>query len=182
MRPPEPPPGIPPTAQFEITVDDPDPFADLPAWKQKIADVVVELAPRYSVDPAPRARGHRRRIQLRVHGALGQGCARLDAAHSGDGDALQRARCVQREGQRARRSCLPALAARVLSRPGATSRRRPTTRARRPSTSIAAFHPMRRHVTMFDAFSDCSARTCIRTMRASSTRHRSSSRDLPRGS
>jgi TPR repeat protein len=51
MRPPEPPTGIPPTAQFEITLDEPDPFADLPAWKQKIADVVVELAPRYSVNP-----------------------------------------------------------------------------------------------------------------------------------
>lgn len=51
MRPPEPPPGIPPSAQFEITLDDPDPLADLPAWKQKIADVVVELAPRYSVNP-----------------------------------------------------------------------------------------------------------------------------------
>ncbi len=51
MRPREQPSGIPLTAQFEITVDDPDPFADLPAWKQKIADVVVELAPRYSVNP-----------------------------------------------------------------------------------------------------------------------------------
>ena len=51
MRPPEPPPGVPPTAQFEIRLDDADPFADLPAWKQKIANVVVELAPRYSVDP-----------------------------------------------------------------------------------------------------------------------------------
>ena len=44
-------PGIPPSAEFEITLDDPDPFADLPPWKQKIADVVAELAPRYSVNP-----------------------------------------------------------------------------------------------------------------------------------
>jgi hypothetical protein len=51
MRPPEPSPGIPPTAHFEIRLDDPDPFAGMPAWKQKIADVVVEMAPRYSVDP-----------------------------------------------------------------------------------------------------------------------------------
>ena len=51
MRPPEPVPGIPPSAEFEITLDDPDPFADLPPWKQKIADVVAELAPRYAVDP-----------------------------------------------------------------------------------------------------------------------------------
>ena len=51
MRPADSPPGIPPTALFEITLDDPDPFADLPAWKQKIADVVAELAPRYAIDP-----------------------------------------------------------------------------------------------------------------------------------
>jgi soluble lytic murein transglycosylase-like protein len=29
----------------------PDSFADLPAWKRKIADVVASLAPRYAVDP-----------------------------------------------------------------------------------------------------------------------------------
>jgi len=42
---------VPPTAEFEIVVDDPDPFADLPKWKREIANVVIELAPRYSVDP-----------------------------------------------------------------------------------------------------------------------------------
>ncbi len=51
MRPPEPPPRIPPSADFQITIDDPDPFASLPPWKQKIADVVIEMAPRYEVDP-----------------------------------------------------------------------------------------------------------------------------------
>jgi hypothetical protein len=51
MRPPEAAAGLPPSADFEITLDDPDPFADLPPWKQKIADVVAELAPRYSVNP-----------------------------------------------------------------------------------------------------------------------------------
>ena len=32
-------------------LDEPDPFAGLPPWKQKIADVVGKLAPVYSVDP-----------------------------------------------------------------------------------------------------------------------------------
>jgi Transglycosylase SLT domain len=48
MRPPASPPDIPSAAN---TLDEPDPFADLPPWKQKIAKVVIELAPRYSVDP-----------------------------------------------------------------------------------------------------------------------------------
>ncbi|MEO8751679.1 MAG: transglycosylase SLT domain-containing protein [Casimicrobiaceae bacterium] len=51
MRPPEPAMEIPPSADFAIVVDDVDPFATLPPWKQKIADVVNELAPRYSVNP-----------------------------------------------------------------------------------------------------------------------------------
>src|SRR5690606_23089274 len=51
MRPPDPPPGLPPSAEFEIALDDPDPFAALPPWKQKIAEVVAELAPRYAVNP-----------------------------------------------------------------------------------------------------------------------------------
>jgi soluble lytic murein transglycosylase-like protein len=40
-----------PVADFPITVESDDPFARLPAWKQKIAEVVKELAPRYSVEP-----------------------------------------------------------------------------------------------------------------------------------
>jgi TPR repeat protein len=31
--------------------DVPDPFADLPPWKQQIADMVAKLAPRYDVEP-----------------------------------------------------------------------------------------------------------------------------------
>jgi hypothetical protein len=47
MRPPEPPPREPePVAEFE-----PDPFAELPPWKRKIADQVILLAPRYALDP-----------------------------------------------------------------------------------------------------------------------------------
>lgn len=41
-----------PTADFAIIVEYDDPFAELPAWKQKIADVVRELAPRYSIEPS----------------------------------------------------------------------------------------------------------------------------------
>lgn len=41
--------GIPESADFAVKVD--DPFADLPSWKQKIAGVVNELAPRYAVNP-----------------------------------------------------------------------------------------------------------------------------------
>jgi TPR repeat protein len=32
-------------------VDEPDPFADLPRWKQVVADLVHKTAPRYGVDP-----------------------------------------------------------------------------------------------------------------------------------
>ena len=47
MRPPEPPPQ-----QTELAADDgPDPFAGLPPWKQKIANQVALLAPRYALDP-----------------------------------------------------------------------------------------------------------------------------------
>jgi Transglycosylase SLT domain/Sel1 repeat len=42
---------IPPSAEFEIAMDDPDPLADMPRWKKKIADVVEKLAPRYAVNP-----------------------------------------------------------------------------------------------------------------------------------
>jgi len=49
MRPPMPPP---PETQIADDVDDgPDPFANLPADKRKIADVVDRLAPRYGIDP-----------------------------------------------------------------------------------------------------------------------------------
>lgn len=51
MRPIENVAALPPSAQFAITLDDPDPLLDLPPWKRKIADVVLELAPRYAVDP-----------------------------------------------------------------------------------------------------------------------------------
>lgn len=43
--------GIPPSADFEITFDNPNPFVDLPQWKQRIADIVAKLAPEYAVDP-----------------------------------------------------------------------------------------------------------------------------------
>jgi TPR repeat protein len=48
MRPPSRPE---PQMSAEINIDDPDPFADLPSWKQKIADVVNKLAPAYLVSP-----------------------------------------------------------------------------------------------------------------------------------
>jgi soluble lytic murein transglycosylase-like protein len=51
MRPPAPAAESLPSADFAITVEDDDPFARMPAWKQKIADVVKELAPRYAVEP-----------------------------------------------------------------------------------------------------------------------------------
>ena len=35
----------------EAPDDGPDPFADLPPWKQKIADVVTQIAPRYGIEP-----------------------------------------------------------------------------------------------------------------------------------
>ncbi len=45
MRPPE---SDPPVALMD---DSPDPFADLPAGKRKIADLVVKAAPQFKVDP-----------------------------------------------------------------------------------------------------------------------------------
>ncbi len=51
MRPDEPPPGIPPTADFAIKLDGLDAIDQWPAWKRQIASVVVELAPRYAIDP-----------------------------------------------------------------------------------------------------------------------------------
>ncbi|MDQ2916875.1 MAG: transglycosylase SLT domain-containing protein [Casimicrobiaceae bacterium] len=53
MRPVEPPPlEPPPEPQIADAVDyGPDPFDDLPPWKQKIADLVAQLAPRYGIEP-----------------------------------------------------------------------------------------------------------------------------------
>jgi soluble lytic murein transglycosylase-like protein len=42
----------PPWVDAEPPVDEgPDYFADLPAWKKQIADIVAVLAPRYAIDP-----------------------------------------------------------------------------------------------------------------------------------
>ncbi|NDP41157.1 MAG: transglycosylase SLT domain-containing protein [Aromatoleum sp.] len=55
MRPREPPPAAPDVAPAPVLVEtpepDPDPFAALPPWKRRIADVVDRLAPAYSVNP-----------------------------------------------------------------------------------------------------------------------------------
>jgi TPR repeat protein len=48
MRPVEPPPPDPALADAD---DGPDPFADLPPDKQKIADLVERVAPRYGIEP-----------------------------------------------------------------------------------------------------------------------------------
>ena len=52
MRPPEPTPESldPPSTPIEAVPAGPDPFADLPTWKQRIADRVAKLAPQYAVD------------------------------------------------------------------------------------------------------------------------------------
>ncbi len=42
--------AAPSTSDAVATVE-PDPFAELPPWKQKIADQVTKLAPRYALDP-----------------------------------------------------------------------------------------------------------------------------------
>ncbi|MEO9135637.1 MAG: transglycosylase SLT domain-containing protein [Casimicrobiaceae bacterium] len=55
MRPPEPPPeSIQQAESFDegdAFADLPDPFADLPPYKQKIADLVTRMAPRYGIEP-----------------------------------------------------------------------------------------------------------------------------------
>ena len=49
MRPVAPPPDDPQVA--EAPDYGPDPLADLPPWKQKIANLVAQLAPRYGIEP-----------------------------------------------------------------------------------------------------------------------------------
>lgn len=45
-------PVAPPEALLAEAPDPgPDPFADLPPWKRKIADLVTQLAPRYGIEP-----------------------------------------------------------------------------------------------------------------------------------
>lgn len=41
----------PPSTSETVAAAEPDPFAELPPWKQKIADQVTRLAPRYALDP-----------------------------------------------------------------------------------------------------------------------------------
>jgi len=41
----------PPSTSEAVAAAQPDPFAELPPWKQKIADQVTRLAPRYALDP-----------------------------------------------------------------------------------------------------------------------------------
>jgi soluble lytic murein transglycosylase-like protein len=43
-------PREPPTTPIEATPAGPDPFANMPTWKQRIADQVAKLAPQYAVD------------------------------------------------------------------------------------------------------------------------------------
>ena len=97
---------------------------------------------------AARARGDRRRIELRADRALGQGRARVDAAHSRYGRALQRSRSrttstrTSAAGSRTCAGCSRTTRARSRSPP------RPTMPARRRSTGIAAFRRTPRHATM----------------------------------
>jgi hypothetical protein len=51
MRPIEPPPIETQVAEDDVPDDQPDPFGGLPAYKQKIADLVNKVAPRYGIEP-----------------------------------------------------------------------------------------------------------------------------------
>jgi hypothetical protein len=55
MKPAEPPPESPQQAdaadESDEFADQSDPFADLPPYKQKIADLVERMAPRYGIEP-----------------------------------------------------------------------------------------------------------------------------------
>jgi hypothetical protein len=52
LRPIEPPTAWgPPEPEAAESALGPDPFEDLPQWKRQIADLIIELAPRYGVDP-----------------------------------------------------------------------------------------------------------------------------------
>ncbi|MHB8724596.1 MAG: transglycosylase SLT domain-containing protein [Casimicrobiaceae bacterium] len=45
------PPASPTPLVAEAPDEGPDPFADLPPWKRKIADLVTQLAPHYGIEP-----------------------------------------------------------------------------------------------------------------------------------
>ncbi len=51
LRPPEPPDAWGPPRPDPVADLGPDPFDDLPQWKQKVADLVQVTAPQYGVDP-----------------------------------------------------------------------------------------------------------------------------------
>jgi hypothetical protein len=66
------------------------PVRDLPPWKQKIADVVTKVAPAYGIEPRLALAVISGRVELRSHGALGEGRARAHAADSRDGRSASR--------------------------------------------------------------------------------------------
>lgn len=51
LRPTEPPGAWGPPEPNPLEEPDPDPFDNLPAWKQQVADLVARTAPRYGIDP-----------------------------------------------------------------------------------------------------------------------------------
>ncbi len=73
----------------------PDPFADLPPWKQKIADVVTPARAALWHRAAAGACGDLGRIELRCARAVGEGRAGSDATPSRNRGAFQRAQSVR---------------------------------------------------------------------------------------
>ena len=95
-----------------------------PRGSSRSPSVVVAACAALCDRSALRAGGDRRGIQLRRGGAVGKGRARPDAAHSRNGGRFNVRDAYDVRRQRARRPRVPALAARLLPRPGIAGRGR----------------------------------------------------------
>ena len=170
MRPPEPAPE-PPTVPDAIPAG-PDPFANMPTWKRRIADEVAKLAPQYAVDtrlamaviavesnfePTARSVKDARGLMQLIPGTA----ARFNVKNPLDvTDNL-------RGGSPTCAGCSPTI------RERSRSRRRPTMRVKPLSTGAGVFRRIRKPAIMCAACCVCTAATDILTTPASWRRRHS---------
>ncbi len=167
MRPPEPTPEPEPAPQHtESLPPGPDPFANMPTWKQRIADQVAKLAPQYAVDarlalaviavesnfePTARSVKDARGLMQLIPGTA----TRFNVKHPFDiTDNL-------RGGSRTCAGCLR------ITRGKSRSRRPPTTQVKPLSTGAKGFRRMWKRVNMSGGCCGCTAAIGTRMMRGS---------------